>query len=372
VQVGSNYFLDSNSTGLGPELKYNGSPVVTGEFTAAGGGTWTLIGAEQTASGYEVAWKVAGVDQYTVWNVDSNGNYISNSILPMSGTSAAIEIVETSFHQDLNGDGVIGFPSATVIESFGSTGLVQVGSNYFLDSISTGSGPELKYNGSPVVTSEFTAAGGGTWTLIGAEQTASGYEVAWKVAGVDQYTVWNVDSNGNYITNSILPASGTSLAIESVETSFHQDLNGDGAIGTHSTAIAAASVISNTAAIVNAGATVEITTPYAGQVTFNASTGTLKLDNSSSFSGTVVGMNAQDTLDLADINFAAHQQPVFLDGTSGGTLSITDGTHTANIALLGSYMASTFIASSDGHGGTYIVDPSAPSQNNLLAQPQHA
>jgi hypothetical protein len=113
VQVGSNYFLDSNSTGLGPELKYNGSPVVTGEFTAAGGGTWTLIGAEQTASGYEVAWKVAGVDQYTVWNVDSNGNYISNSILPTTGTSLAIESVETSFHQDLNGDGVIGVPAVT-------------------------------------------------------------------------------------------------------------------------------------------------------------------------------------------------------------------------------------------------------------------
>jgi hypothetical protein len=204
---------------------------VTGEFTAAGGGTWTLIGAEQTASGYEVAWKVAGVDQYTVWNVDSNGNYITNSILATTGTNAAIEIAEISFHQDLNGDGVIGIPSATVIESFGSTSLVQAGSNYFLDSNSTGTSIELKYNGSPVVTGEFTAVGGGTWTLIGAEQTASGYEVAWKVAGVDQYTVWNVDSNGNYITNSILATSGTSLAIENVETSFHQDLNGDGVIG---------------------------------------------------------------------------------------------------------------------------------------------
>ena len=25
---------------------------------------WTPIGAEQTASGYEVAWKIAGTDQY--------------------------------------------------------------------------------------------------------------------------------------------------------------------------------------------------------------------------------------------------------------------------------------------------------------------
>jgi hypothetical protein len=52
-------------------------------------------------------------------------------------------------------------------------------------------------------------------------------------------------------------------------------------------------------------------------------------------------------------------------------LNVTDGIHTANIALLGNYMASTFVTSSDGHGGTYIVDPSVASQTTL-AQPLHA
>ena len=64
----------------------------------------------------------------------------------MSGTSAALESLETSFHQDLNGDGVIGVPG-TVIEAIGSTSLVEVGTKFFLDSISTGSGPSLKYGG---------------------------------------------------------------------------------------------------------------------------------------------------------------------------------------------------------------------------------
>ncbi len=71
-------------------------------------GAWTPIGAEQTAGGYEVAWKVPGADQYTVWSADSNGNYVSTLIGIVSGTSAALESLETSFHQDLNGDGVIG------------------------------------------------------------------------------------------------------------------------------------------------------------------------------------------------------------------------------------------------------------------------
>src|SRR6185312_4159672 len=62
----------------------------------------------------------------------------------------------------------------TVIESSGATSLVQVGANFYLDAISTGTGPEFKYGGVSVV------AGQSTWAPIGAEQTAGGYEVALK------------------------------------------------------------------------------------------------------------------------------------------------------------------------------------------------
>ena len=138
-----------------------------------------------------------GTDQYTVWNTDNNGNVVSNATGGfVSGTSSALETLEPSFHQDLNGDGVIGVPS-TVIEAFGSTSLVQVGSNFYLDNISSGTGPEFKYAGTPVVAGEF-----GAWTLIGAEQTSSGYEVALHLPGTDQYTVWNTDNNGNVVSNA--------------------------------------------------------------------------------------------------------------------------------------------------------------------------
>ncbi len=123
VEVGNNYFLDSISSGTGPELKYGGTPVVAGEF-----GAWTPIGAVVTATGYDVAWKVAGADQYIVWNTDSSGNYISNLTDVISGTSTTLEQIETSFHQDLNGDGMIGV-TVTVIQtdtnSFGSTSLIR-------------------------------------------------------------------------------------------------------------------------------------------------------------------------------------------------------------------------------------------------------
>jgi hypothetical protein len=217
VETGVNYFLQPNG-GAEVELSYTGSPVVAGQF-----GAWTPIGTEQTASGYEVAWKMTGTDQYTVWNVDNNGNYLSSAFDTASGTSVELESFEASFHQDLNGDGVIG--PATVIEAFGSTSLVQGGSNYFIDANGEAA-VELSYAGAPVTAGQF-----GAWTPIGAEQTASGYEVAWKMTGTDQYTVWNIDNNGNYLSSAFVTASGTSAELESFETSFQQDLNGDGVIG---------------------------------------------------------------------------------------------------------------------------------------------
>ena len=222
TQIGSNFYLD-NSSGIGPSLKYQGADFVAGQF-----GQWTPIAAEQTASGYEVALKVTGADQYAVWNTDSNGNFVSIALNTVSGTSAALESLETSFQQDLNGDGVIGSPppsTPTVIEAFGSTTLTEVGTNFYLDD-STGVGPSLKYQGV-----DFVAGAFGQWTPIGAEQTASGYEVALKVTGADQYAVWDTDGNGNFVSIALNTVSGTSAALESIETSFHQDLNGDGAIG---------------------------------------------------------------------------------------------------------------------------------------------
>ena len=47
----------------------------------------------------------------------------------------------------------------------------------------------------------------------------------------------------------------------------------------------------------------------------------------------------------------------FSGDASGGVLTVTDGTHTAHIHLAGDYTASTFVAASDGHGGTIVTDP---------------
>ena len=220
AKVGKNYFFNPVGGGTGPEFKYNGAAVTAGEF-----GAFTPIGAVQTASGYDVAWKNTATGLYTVWLTDANGNFLSQSIGAVSGTSTVLEQYETIFNQDLNGDGKIGVPTV-VIQTDGSTSLVQVGANYFFNPVGGGTGPEFKYNGTAVTQGEF-----GTFTPIGAVQTASGYDVAWKNTATGLYTVWLTDSNGNFLSQSIGAVSGTSTVLEQYETTFNQDLNGDGKIG---------------------------------------------------------------------------------------------------------------------------------------------
>src|SRR6185503_18956463 len=126
----------------------------------------------------------------------------------------------------LNGDGAIGVPSiVAVVEAYGNTSLTVVGNNYALNPSGGGTGPLLKY-GSVITVGQY-----GAWTFIGAEQTSSGYEVALHLPGSDQYTVWNTDFNGNVVSNGTGGiVSGASNALKSLEPSFQQDLNGDGAI----------------------------------------------------------------------------------------------------------------------------------------------
>jgi autotransporter-associated beta strand protein len=108
-----------------------------------------------------------------------------------------------------------------------------------------------------------------------------------------------------------------------------------------------------------------------GDVTFAGNAGTLQLDNSATFAGTVAGMAGQDTIDFTDIDPRTVQAARYFGDASGGTLSVTDGAHTADVALLGNYLASTFVTSSDGHGGTNIVEHAPTDHTSLLAQPQH-
>ena len=109
-------------------------------------------------------------------------------------------------------------------------------------------------------------------------------------------------------------------------------------------------------------------------VTFAGADATLVLDHASDFSGFLSGWQDGNHLDLSDIQFAAGTTLAYTAnaGNSGGKLTVSDGSHTASLALLGQYTAADFALSSDGHGGTMISDPGAGVQQSALELPHAA
>jgi hypothetical protein len=70
----------------------------------------------------------------------------------------------------------------------------------------------------------------------------------------------------------------------------------------------------------------------------------------------VSGFNGDDHLDLLDVAFGAGTTASYAanQAGTGGTLSVTDGVHTANIAFLGQYDAAGFQTEADKNTGTLI------------------
>ena len=222
-EVDGLYVIASGSST--PTLKFSGVDVVIGQF-----GAWTPISAEPSGDGYEVVWKNGAADQYTVWRINSGGNYTSSALGVVSGGMYALQALETRFDQDLNGDGTVGF-ATTEIETNGFTGLSAVADRFFVDN-GGAPGPALKYFGADVIAGQF-----GGWKPISAETSGGGYDVVWKNGTADQYTVWHTNSSGHYTSSLTGVLSGNTYALQALETSFAQDLNSDGTTGLVTTEI---------------------------------------------------------------------------------------------------------------------------------------
>jgi hypothetical protein len=131
----------------------------------------------------------------------------------------------------------------------------------------------------------------------------------------------------------------------------------------------------NKAATVGNNTVLEVNTHDSGNVTFTGTSGTLWLDQPSTFTGKVSGLGAQNDIDLSTIAFGAHATLGYSpnNNNTGGTLSVTNGSQSASIALLGNYMASSFVMGSDNHGGTMVLADATQSANqSLLTNPQHS
>ena len=127
----------------------------------------------------------------------------------------------------------------------------------------------LQRDGVAVVANQF-----GNWVPIGGEATSSGFEIAWKSVAGDLYSIWNMDAKGNFVSQPYSNLSGSSAVIEALEPKFQQDLNGDRVVA------------------IAAGQMMELTGSFAETITFEGSSGALKIDNSAAFTGAVGGKNS--------------------------------------------------------------------------------
>ncbi len=214
--VGDMYFMYQGSGSSGATLRQNGDYVVWGSSA------WTVLGVERWSGGYQVVWQNGTADQYAIWTTDLGGNFLSSSNV-MSGGSYALESLEASFGQNFNGDSVTGVFSYDV-ETAGTTKLARVADLYFMYQGSGTSGAMLRQNGNNVV------AGSSAWTVLGTERWSGGYQVVWKNGSADQYTLWTTDLGGNFLSSSNV-MTGNSAALRALETSFNQDFNSSGVVG---------------------------------------------------------------------------------------------------------------------------------------------
>ncbi|MGY3364437.1 VCBS repeat-containing protein [Bradyrhizobium sp. GM2.4] len=163
----------------------------------------------------------------------------------------------------------------------------------------------------------------------------------------------DIDTGSNAVTNpGTLEATGTG-GLE-----VHSDLINTGVLWANGGSVTIdGNVSGNGMAQISGSATLEFGAASSANVALDAqATGTIVLHDSFDFSGVVSGFNGDDHLDLLDVAFGAGTTASYVANQvgTGGTLSVTDGVHTAHITLLGQYDPAGFQTEADKNTGTLI------------------
>jgi Ca2+-binding RTX toxin-like protein/cytoskeletal protein CcmA (bactofilin family) len=205
---------------------------------------------------------------------------------------------------------------------------------------STSTSYSLTINSSTV-----TIATGSTTNLSGGTLTATNIEVDGTLKGPG--TV-NADTINLSSTGSVVAASNSGTLI------LNGNITGTGTlqISNHSTLEINGSVAST------------ITVSFAnGQGTV----GTLILDQPSQFQGLISGLTTNDVIDFKGVVITSFDPGVYNAGTNITTVNFKDaqGHIVETLHLVGDYSGSAWQFSSDGAGGTNVVDP--PTTGTLVA-----
>jgi autotransporter passenger strand-loop-strand repeat protein len=300
---------------------------------------------------------------------------VFGSVTSTTVGSGAIEIVNVgaSDSASLIQSGGTQFDSATVVSAtiasggvqhvYGSASATLVSGTNALESVEVGggvTGAVLQSGGQEFVfgTTSNTAISAGSFQFVEVGGIARGATVS----GVNAFEI----VLGGTVSDTIV-SSGGNVNVSSGGTTSNAVVFGGG----KETVSSGATLVGAT---LSGGGMVEIVSGgTAGASTINISSGTLILDDSQHFSGSIAGLlvSGAQVVDLADIQFATAHLVGYSSsggGNTSGTLTVADSAgHTALLNMIGTYTIGSFKLSADNGSGTLVTDPPVSSGNGIAA-----
>jgi len=151
-------------------------------------------------------------------------------------------------------------------------------------------------------------------------------------------------SSGGAATGLVISSGGIAV-VSSGGSAGATELEGGYELVASGGIVSGATISAGTLEVASGGAMASSEVAFAGG-------GTLQLDGGTGFGWHVAGFGTGDQIDFEDIAFVPptgkknqNAEVTYTAGTNqSGTLTVTDGVNTANIALLGQYMAANFTA----------------------------
>lgn len=316
----------------GANISLNDVMISSGIVSLAAGST--LVTANSNTDGLDTNVDNAGtIDIGGDGTLDAEGNWINTGALDVNGQ---MDIAGGS-RLVLRGGGTVNLSVDGIIQSDDGIGGSGTATLVNMSDMITGSGD--------ISDSNLTLDNGKSGTI---DATGSG--------------VMTIDTGSNEVANlgtieSITngsPAVSPTLVVDSELENSGQVIAGRGSwIDLSNNAMGGG------IARINSTGELEMDGQDSVNVVFGAGAhGVLALDDSatSAYGGLISGFAANDKIDLSDIGFIqGTTSAAFFGNAVQGQLTVTDGTDTTTLRMLGNYVTTSFQTASDGHGGTIVT-----------------
>ncbi len=162
-------------------------------------------------------------------------------------------------------------------------------------------------------------------------------------------------SNANIFGGSVTNAGSIDATGAGTDKILGNSIDNEGTITAENGAILnlASQVTGGGSIVIDTAATVIIGAYNTKSVNFAAATGTLQINGSANFTGTVSNFASGGTIDLAGITYSPTETDIWNSGNN--TLTISNGTQSAILNLAGTYTQSEFALQQDSGTDTDIV-----------------